>query len=235
MNYQFKYYGVLGPSRSGSSHLCDMLDSTNRLGKPDEYFNKDMMSYYNNHFFPKNDQSYNDKVTWHSKKQNFVVGVKFTNIIHLETASEYGFLEKIKYWIWIKREDKILQAISRYKSWKTGIWDYNEMAKKKSKSDINYNFDEIKFVLENIISEENEFSKFLDDKDYMEISYEKDIVESPDQTIISILNFLSVPTEQLPPIKSNQKIMRNSESIEWKEKFISDAKSRNIYSSYLGF
>lgn len=234
MNYNFKYYAILGPSRSGSSHLCDILESTNRLGNPDEYFNKDMMPYYLNHFFPKNTQSYSDKITWHSKKENFVVGVKFTNITHLQTAKDFDFLDKIQFWIWIKREDKILQAISRYKSWKTGIWDHNELLKNKNK-EANYNFDEIKFVLENIISEEKEFESFLEDKNYMEISYEKDIVESPEQTVISVLNFLSVPIEYLPKIKSNQKIMRNEESYRWKEKFISELKSKNIYLDYLDF
>lgn len=228
MKYNFTYYGILGPSRSGSSHLCDLLNSTNRLGKPDEYFNKEMMSYYIDHFFPKNDQSYIDKIIWHTKKDNFVVGAKFTNIEHLQTANDMKFLDKISKWIWIKRDDKILQAISRYKSWKTGIWDSNEL-NKKGKIKIDYNKDEIKFVFDGILKEEEEFYQFIKNRDYMEISYEKDIVESEEQTIISILNFLSVPTECLPMLKSNQKIMRDKTTLEWKERFKSDFKNISFH------
>ena len=35
-------YAILCSSRSGSTHLCDLLKSTNRAGNPEEFFNKSL-------------------------------------------------------------------------------------------------------------------------------------------------------------------------------------------------
>ena len=228
-DYNFKHYAIITGSRSGSSHLCDLIESTNRLGTPDEYFNTERMEYLLEHVFPQNNQSYQDKILWHTKKANFVVGYKINHIDHLLKAQSMGILSKITYWIWLKRNDKILQAISRYISWVSGVWD-NSMSQKRSGmiEKVKYDFGSIRTAYSNIIDEEKWINAFLIGKNYIELEYESDVVDFPNQTITAVLEFLNLPIENLPPLKSNQKIMRTNRNTEWKNIFIKELASKNV-------
>lgn len=214
MNYPFIYYGIITGTRTGSSHFCDLLESTNRLGSPSEYFNHEMRHYYDK-IFPNTNQSYLDKIIWNTKKENFVVGVKFNNVNQIISSKEEGMLDKITHWVWLKRSDKLAQAVSRYIAWETDIWDYSELKNMKNK-EVKYSKWNIDFILNEIKKEEQWIECFLNGKKYIELMYEEDICENPEQSVVSVLNFLNVTTKDLPPIKSNQKIMRN----DLNEKFI---------------
>ncbi len=223
MSYNFKHYAIITGSRSGSTHLCDLINSTNRLGRPDEYFNSDMRPYYEAHVFPQTKQSYIDKITWFTKKDNFVVGVKLNHINHIYSAYEEGYLDKVGYWIWLRRSDKILQAISRYRAWTTGAWDWT-LNKSEFPATLEYSSDKIKNALASIIEEEKWMELFLRDKKVMEIYYESDIVNTADQTIHAMLEFMDVPTNDLPPLVSAQKVMRDEINLAWKERFENETK-----------
>lgn len=219
--YNFKYYAIITGSRTGSSHLCDLLESTNRLGKPDEYFNIEMMPYYLKNILPQTNQSYVDKLTWSTKKSNFVVGIKLNHVNHIYELDQHNMIEKIGYWVWLIRDDKVMQAISRYKAWQTDVWDWTQTNENKNPN-LKYDKVKIKAAYDSVIEEERWIGLFLKDKNYMEVYYEEDLTKNPEQTVISILNFIGVPTEDLPVLKSQQKVMRDQQSLAWKAQFIKD-------------
>jgi len=220
MIYPFLYYGIITGSRTGSSHFCELLESTNRLGSPNEYFNPDMRIYYED-YFEKTNQSYLDKVIWSSKKENFVVGTKFNDVTHVHSAWKEGMLDKITHWIWLKRRNKVAQAVSRYIAWKSDVWDYSEMYKFKPKS-IPYSQEDINFLISEIEKEEMWIELFLKDKKFMKITYETDVCECPEQTVTSVLNFLDITTKDLPALKSSQKIMSTSLNKDFIERYKKD-------------
>jgi len=222
MNYPFIYYGIITGTRTGSSHFCELLESTNRLGTPNEYFNNDMRSYYEN-VFTKSNQSYLDKITWCTKKQNFVVGVKFNDVKQILSAKEEGMLDKITHWIWLKRYDKLNQAVSRHIAWETDVWDYSELDKIKNK-EVKYSKWTIDFILNEIKKEEQWIECFLHGKKHMELIYELDICENAEQAVTGVLNFLNITTKDLPEIKSTQKIMSTELNSQFVDMYLKDSK-----------
>lgn len=207
-------YAILCGSRTGSTHLCDLLKSTRRAGNPQEFFNKSMDFAYLD-----NGKGFVDSMVNGTKTENEVFGVKIVGVDQLENYSNSTL--EFTHCIYLNRKDKISQAISRYKSWKTDVWHLNE--KNKRIPDVEYSYDDIKWCLEQIETEESIFKRILDESHYFEITYE-DLVENPDQSIYCVLEYLGILTEELPDLQSNQKKVSGSKSLEWKERFLKERK-----------
>ena len=215
MKHPWLYYAIITGTRTGSSHLCDLLESTNRLGSPTEYFNPDWRKLYESKF-PNTEHSFTDKIMWFSKKENFVVGVKLNDITQLYTAFKEGMGNRITHWIWLRRCDKVAQAVSRYIAWETDVWDCTELHKRPP---VQYSKERISNVLKGIVEEEMWIELFLRDKKFIELQYETDVCESPDQAVTSILDFLNVPQYDLPQLASKQLVMTTDLNTEFIKRF----------------
>lgn len=210
-------YAILCGSRTGSTYLCDLLESTNRLGTPNEYFNPSIIHKFYNEFKPNDFWDYVNKLYWNTKKDNDCMGAKIISDgwKQMEFAQAFGYLDQVTHWIYLNREDKVLQAISRYKAWHSGNWQY-----KKERPVLKYSRGDIKFTLNHIIENDARDQEFLEGKNFTEITYEGDLLEEPNQTVFHILNFLGLPTTGLPKLETSRVIQRNEQSLEWREKFL---------------
>jgi len=209
-------YAVMCGSRSGSSYLCDLLKSTNRCGNPNEYFNPELKDSWMEKFGYK--PSYVDRLINKTKTENDVFGVKIVGVKdQLETYN--NSILNLSHWIWLRRENQILQAISRYRAWETGIWHMKHPNHKKT---VEYNKGGIQWCLDEIRSEEKFYEEYFNDKDHIEIWYEDDLVDAPEQTVVSILSYLKISTEEIPVLKTTQIISRDKISEEWQNRFTSD-------------
>jgi len=212
-------YAILCGSRTGSTHLCNLLESTNRLGTPAEYFNFDTIKSYVKKWGVIDHDDYYNKLYWQTKKDNDCIGVK---IVHdywkqMVLAKGYGFLDDVTHWIYLYREDVVLQAISRYKAWKSSIWVHS---KKNKNTKVPYNEKKIADAVKEIQKDNAKAQAFLLDKpNVLSISYESDVVSAPDQTIMCILQFLGLPIEDLPELYSKQIVGNRQENVEWKQKY----------------
>lgn len=202
-------YAILCGSRCGSTHLCDLLKSTNRAGKPEEFFNKSLNF---NHL--DNSKGFIDSIVNGTKTENDVFGVKIVGIDQLEEYSNSQL--DITHCILLSREDKVSQAISRYKSWKTNVWHLSE--KHKTIPKVEYSFEDIKWCYEQIILEYKIFNDILKGTNYFEVTYE-DLIENPEQTVFCILEYLNISTNELPELKSKQIKVSGRESLGWKQRF----------------
>jgi LPS sulfotransferase NodH len=208
-------YAIVCGSRSGSTYLCDLLKSTNRAGNPKEYFNTEI-----NFDYLSNGKGFVDSIINGTKTENDVFGVKIVGK-HQLSRYEKSTLE-ITHCIHLVRNDSIDQAISRYKAWKTNIWHFNNGI--TTIPDINYSYEGIKWCLDEIIEENKFYKTLLEGTNYIEISYEDDLLENPSQTIVCILEHLGISINDLPELRSTQIIFRNEQSKQWKLKFIKELK-----------
>jgi len=216
-------YTLISTPRSGTTHLCSLLKATGRMGNPEEYFNEDLIPFFREKLKKENNpQSYLDKIIWQSRMANDCVGVNLNSKESFELAKNHKWVDKTTHWIRLKREDKILQAISLYKAWETRKWHHYQ---KSTKEDISYSFEKINNSLEYLIQQE----KFIDNlnlENVLEISYESDLLEDEYSTIYCILDFVGLPLDGMGKLTSTMKVLRDNESFSWKKRFIEDSKER---------
>jgi len=206
-------YAIVCGSRSGSTYLCNLLNNTKRCGQPQEFFNHDMVPYFLKHLSLEQGCGYSlykDRLIKKFSTENQVFGIKIVGLKQWREVcrSKMNFT----HWIHLSRKDQILQAISRYRAFKTNGWHRNTNPPE-------YSFEGIKWCLEEIKDENFRFDNILHEKNKLEISYEDDLCVAPEQTVISILEFMNITVEELPYIKSFKK-ETDEINLVWKEKFL---------------
>lgn len=208
-------YAIVCGSRSGSTLLCDLLKSTKRAGDPQEFFNEDLIKD-----FKKLDKGkgYKDGIINGTKTENEVFGVKVVGFDQWKNFKESNL--NLTHYVYLERENKIAQAISRYKSWKTNKWHSNKPL------DVEYSFEDIKWCYEEILKEDEFFKNFFQGQDHQRISYEKDLLNNKEQTIRCILNHLDVNNNDLPSLKTERVKIANFESKKMEKKFKEELKIR---------
>ena len=205
--------------------MCDLLSSTNRCGRPKEYFNPSLLVSYKRELCGKAPinslYEFRKQIVQKTKTENDVAGIKVVGVDnHWNAFSRSGF--DPQYWIRLYRQDTIMQAISRYKAWKTNEWVVRKGKTKNSKN-IKYDREGVKWCLTEILKEEKVLDNFFaSDKKHITIEYEKDLCNNPLQTVCSILEFMNINTEDLPEIKSTNTIIRTEKDEQWKVKFLKE-------------
>lgn len=219
-------YVIRCGSRSGSTYLGDLLISTNRCGLPKEYFNPVLERKFRELLdvdFNSSLYEYRKAIVTKTKTENDIVGIKV-----LGTGQQWNVLSRSAFnpthWIWLERKDKVMQAISRYKAIKTKNWVHRKNKKFTAKQ-IKYCFADIKRCLNEIIRENNTFANFFKNQEHLKIYYESDLLGKPYETIRNILIYLEVNIDDLPYIKSSNRILRNGKDYEWKKRFLHDQQS----------
>jgi LPS sulfotransferase NodH len=221
-------YSIIAGARTGSTHLCDLLTSTGRLGNPSEYFNEHLIPSYESSLGGTPGLSYVDKIISCTASKNGVVGIKLSELGQLLKCYKLDFAQNISRWIWLRREDKIAQAVSTYLSWETDIWDYSRLPERR---EVSYSKEKILSAYQHIIQEEALMEVFLMGRPTLEIYYEKDVCSNPEITIEKILSFLEVPGDNLPTILSQQKSMSTKINQEFIERFKIDLPSMDANQS----
>jgi LPS sulfotransferase NodH len=213
-------YTIVCGSRSGSTLLCDLLKSTKRAGDPQEFFNEELIQDFGR--FNKGD-GYVDGIINATKTENEVFGVKVVGCFdQLE-----GLLEsklKLTHYVYLERENKVAQAISRYKSWQTNKWHSN------TPLDVDYSYGDIKWCYDDILAEDIFLQKFIIGKNALRISYEKDLLNNREQTVRCILNHLGVSSKDLPELKTERVKISNYASKEMEKRFKEELKTKQISS-----
>jgi LPS sulfotransferase NodH len=215
------YYAIIAGARTGSTHLCDLLTSTKKLGTPAEYFNEHLIPSYEANF-GQSELSYIEKIPQFTASENGIVGIKLSELGQLLKAYRLNFAQKISRWIWLRREDKIAQAVSTYLAWETDIWDFSRL---EQRPPVLYSKQKIAKAYQHVLEEDALMEVFLMGRPTLQISYEKDVCTEPNQTIEKILTFLEVGKDNLAPILSGQKSMSTNINMEFIEQFKIDLPS----------
>lgn len=220
--------------RTGSTFLCDLMFQTGIMGKPSEFFNLiycykrkiDEMKLNLNLPFKDRYQSLRNH---HFMKYGTLGSKLQMNDPHQKTNLEQSN-HNIQYWVWMVRENVVMQAISWYKAEYTKQWTASKSSLNKIKKEnleVPYHKDDIVEYIEKIKKTNAEIENFLQDKKFIKICYEKDICKNPINTIKKIQNFLDLNAIKIKSLKINYNlILRDNKSFEW-EKLIKKELEKN--------
>ena len=197
-------YGILTTPRSGSTYLCNLLDSTNIAGHPSEHlrFATQELAHHCNF-------NYLDllhEVIKYRTTNNGVFGTKFISHFLFElqqTKPDFKqIFSSIDKFILLIRKDKLAQAVSLVVAQKTEIWHLHHHPKnintnyqsKLENIEINHELlDDVEQKYDFINKQEARLKKVLADNhiEALTVVYE-DILANPELQIDRILNFLAI-------------------------------------------
>ena len=191
-----KNYIICFTERAGSTMLCSLLKKTGFLGIPEEYVNpRGVMQHYLKQYPALDTLQYFDLLRRNQVSPNCVFGMK-TSFPDFEPLLAEGIVAKllspIKF-IYLTRQDIILQAISSYVARHSGLWHaFKNQSESQSVSQaIKYEETKILKLVDKLILERLQWERFftLYSIEPLRITYEG-ILEDTNKTVQSILAFM---------------------------------------------
>jgi len=242
---------ICSTPRSGSSFLCELLNSTQLAGKPIEYFLffKEKWRSENAHLFPEIDTDmkpkfFFDQVRKRGMTENGCFGIKLmwesyiqaTNFLRTkeenENLSRFELINKtypdLKF-IYIARRSKIRQAVSFAKAETIGAYNSNQYEKLnidnawKNKVKEKYDFELIFSLYKQLIQEELTWiTFFVDNKVDVKTIYYEDLVKNPNACIQEIFDYIGLDASQINNVNAGLKKESDEINEDWVKKFSKD-------------
>lgn len=231
-------YLVCGTPRSGSSLLCEALLNTGIAGQPEEYFLPRNELVWRERWGTATYAEYLANTIKQCTTPNGVFGVKmmwsyFDNFMgkvrqlpgyNLKARSDHDRIQALfpnLHYIWIKRRDKVRQAVSHAKARQTDIWKVTKDTSSLVKNVPTFSFEQIDFMIHEFEVQELEWQKYFAAngiKPFVVI-YE-DFVAKYEETAVHILNYLKLPA--VNEVKFAPRLMikqANEESEQWVQRY----------------
>lgn len=213
-------YVIASTPRSGSTLLGKLLWDTNLAGAPHEYFHdKHSKDYFERWNITSLDE-YIEYLHEYRSSANRIFGIK----LHYHQLRNFNLsaivLNKIfnyPKFIFIKRKNKVLQAISFVKALQTKQWALSTNEQLKS---ADYDFDQIDQALQRLVAEEQEWEVFFKTNgiEYKIIYYEDFIVDMQ-SGIENLVCYIGVDSRSIEVSPSIVK-MANEETMQWLDRFM---------------
>ncbi|MBV1703750.1 MAG: sulfotransferase domain-containing protein [Hyphomicrobiales bacterium] len=114
---------LLATPRSGSTWLCELLDSTGEIGFPQEYINGENVALFNNTVQSNNERDYLNGCCWNFATENNIFVIKTTvgDALRLEEIDFFEYFYQSSFII-IRRKNIIAQAVSMYVALTRGVF-----------------------------------------------------------------------------------------------------------------
>lgn len=226
-------YMVCATPRSGSGLLCEALWSTALAGKPDEYFHSGTAEEYANEWSTTRFSDYLAKVLEFGTTSNGVFGFKimwtdFQNhyLNHSATLNASALRDvapEFRY-IWIRRQDKLRQAISIWKRKQTGIISWYDNEPPEYERIPEFNFSALNHLVQQVRAWDLNWASYFKSLEVspLVITYEEDLQQDYTVVVRKILNYLTIPA----PEDLNVQAKRKKLSDELSEHFVRLYQSR---------
>ncbi len=241
-----KTYVICATPRCGSHFLGEALASTGLAGHPDEYFQPNPDGTLQNEKGNIASQHgarplmpFRDFVIDRAQSPNGVAGVSIHgNYLHqvienyqtlpeFEQMNRFELLNALLYnpqFIWIKRRDKVRQAVSWVKAKQSGVWgefkDGNTIG--KGVAQFNYDYFLIDQNINSFYEFEARWQEFFDENNiepYV-VVYE-DLTKDIDGAVLKILDFLEIDySEDIQFAERKHKKQANELSEKWVKKYL---------------
>jgi LPS sulfotransferase NodH len=207
-----KSYLICAIPRTGSYLLCDMLKATGVAGNPNEYFSDSYQRHWAARWGSADYDAYLRRVVGIATTPNGVTAVKthpwqFNHFARQATGrAPVRYVERppvLERWfpdlhyVWLRRKDRLLQAISYTRSLQTNIWwdaDNEPVPNAKPKPEaLAFDFDLITQSVARMVEEEDMWRRYFAavGVDPLVVYYE-DLVVDPDRSVRSVLELLEV-------------------------------------------
>ena len=215
-----KSYAIVTTPRSGSTYLCDLLDSTKIAGHPLEHLRlaaQELSRYCSFNYLKLLDNLMEYRIT-----DNGVFGTKFISHFLFEfqqTKPDFcQIFQSIDQFILLVRKDKVAQAVSLVLAQKTNVWHLRNNAKNSTNYQLKLENIKIDGVLLDEVAQKYDFIKKQEARlkqvladnqiEPLVIIYE-DILEDSQLQVNRILDFLAIakPDSYIMQINSGIKRM----------------------------
>jgi len=240
-------YLICATPRSGSSLLCNLMANTGILGKNNteristdliisiDWNKKDLTGFFEELFESTStpDEVSGFKIQGHQIK-NLVKELNKTHKYRNVSANNIirFFPKNLKY-IWLSRKDKLRQAISLSKAWKTGIFSIHKDQKRIPSTDIAFDSGSIIGAVKELKEQEVLWRNFFEKNKIkpLKLEYEK-FIKDFRGTLIEILIYLEVPIPKNLIVKTNLLKQSDKLSEKWIKKFYETPYYKKIFSFF---
>ena len=210
-------YVVAFTGRSGSSYLCDHLRSTGCLGAPEEYCNPGTIEGWKKALGARSHEELLPLVLKKTATENGVAGLKITwgdlEILmkHIDLPGEF----RTARYIWLRRRDRLRQAISWYRARCSGVWHWWPGDVRRDNG-CPFDAERIFRCVRQIVADEEGWRRWFDGSRIvpLELWYE-DIVGAERATVRRICDFLDVPGDALPETVARVRMQRDELTEAW--------------------
>jgi LPS sulfotransferase NodH len=222
-------YLICATPRSGSSLLCEALRNTGKAGRPEEFFLPRNEPVWQGRWNTSTYAEYVAEAIKQGTTPNGVFGAKvmwgyfddfaskLRQLAGFEVSSNHALMTSIfpnLHYIWIRRRDRVRQAISHAKARQTNIWRLEtEVGRWQasplptrlvgadlasallSRDEPTFFFEQIDFMVREIEAHEAAWQRYFAESGIqpLVVVYE-DLVLKYEETAIQILNYLNIPT-----------------------------------------
>lgn len=231
-------YLICGTPRSGSSLLCEALINTGIAGQPEEYFQPQNERTWQERWGSSTYTDYLARVIEQCTSPNGVFGAKmmwgyFDNfaqkIRQTHTNQALALPDLMQsifpnlHYIWIKRNDKVRQAISQAKAVQTNQWKLVTETNPLLTVRPRFSFNQIDFIVQQFEAEEAAWAHYFAANAIQPfiVVYE-DFVQQYEETAIKILEYLTIAgIENLEFAPRKMHKQADEESERWIQRYYS--------------
>ncbi len=203
-------YLICATPRSGSSLLCEALRNTGKAGRPEEFFLPRNEPVWQGRWNTSTYAEYLAEAIKQGTTPNGVFGAKIMwgyfddfasklpQLAGFKASSNHALMTSIfpnLHYIWIRRRDKVRQAISHAKARQTNVWRLETAIATLSRNEPTFFFEQIDFMIREIEAHEAAWQHYFAESGIqpLVVVYE-DLVLKYKETAIQILNYLNIPT-----------------------------------------
>ncbi|HEX3953342.1 MAG TPA: DUF6065 family protein [Stellaceae bacterium] len=247
-------YIICAAPRTGSTLLAQALGSIGTAGKPNEFFD---IHDYNDRFWKErlgvaDEAEYFDKAVAAGTGANGVFALKLLwhqspallaklraagaapadadeSVLHALLTARLGAPPR---YIWLRRSDKLAQAISYLRASKTGLWrstDVAENTASETDADLDFDFDLIAQYVRVVSDFDQRWQAYFRHNrlKVLAITYEN-FIAAYEATVFSALDFLGIAKDgiRLPPPRLQRQADQRSR--EWHKRFLDIAAERGM-------
>ena len=219
-------YAICTAPRSGSAYLCQLLESTEVLGRPDEYFNPAIKILPGMADHPADPTAQLEQITTRGATPNGVYGFELFAAQADRAASTHwpSALPNLKF-IRLIRRDLLGQALSLARAQQTGQY----RASFKITGEAVYDREEIQALLTRSVQAQARWELYFARIGLQPLTlvYE-DIVERPQAAVDAIAALMQVEGAVCDFSRVEIKVQRDAVLAEWRERFLAEATDRDL-------
>ena len=208
---------VCATPRTGSSLLCDALRNTGLAGRPDEYFCPSDEREYSKVWGTSTYVDYLNKVVEEGTTPNGIFGLKImwhhlsyfrkkiSKIPHFTYIKTYNLFTTLfpdSRYVWIRRRDKVCQAVSLYRARQTGSYRWFQEGSQEKKRTLKFDFRAIDHLVREIQKWESGWKRYFEVLGIppYTVLYETELEYGHEDAVKGILGYIGVTIpENLAP------------------------------------
>lgn len=173
------------------------------------------------------------KIMWNQLsdvEQHAAAIERFAGLSRIELLQELFDGDATVRFVWMRRRDKVRQAISLWRALQTRMWRLEHPGSDWDSPILRYNFDGIEHLRRRLSADDDAWGRFFDEHgiDALELIYEEDVQPDPDGSVRRVAAAVGV---SLPPgWAPDARTVRQSDELsdDWYETYHQDAPARFV-------